>query len=309
MPRVSRRRLLEAVGGASALALAGCSADGDDEPTGRPTGTGTGSATATQTRTGTETPTATVTTTATATPRAPADEAVGFEAMLERTPTHPEMPDASFVWARYLNARELLADVEDANIDSHLREGWLGSGPPAYTAADAFEIVHVQPGRHSNVTFGRGAYDAATVVDGMITDDWRQLGGDTERFTFLGYGGYTAAIGERFWIVVSDDDDAVIEALIRAITADPLVDHLEGVDREAVARATEEPGNYLVVQRSVPGDYAAGIAIDYEPYRYPLGAMHYATGRESPSWQRVEHRFRTQITGEIQVQSFGEDFG
>jgi hypothetical protein len=59
----------------------------------------------------------------------------------------------------------------------------------------------------------------------------------------------------------------------------------------------------------VPGDYAAGIAIDYEPYRYPLGAMHYASGRESPSWQRVEHRFRTQITGEIQAGAFGEDFG
>jgi hypothetical protein len=297
MPRVTRRRLLKTAGMTGTVALAGCSADGDGEPT------GTSSATATAT----ETPTATAT--ATATPTAPADEAVGFEAMLERTPTPPEMPDASYIWARYLNARELLADVEDANIDSHLREGWLGSGPPAYTAADAFELVHVQPGEFSNVTFGRGAYDATTVVEGMIADDWRQLGGDTERFTFLGYGGYTAAIGERHWIVVSDPERAHIEALIDAITADPLLGYLEAVDREAIDRATEEPGNYLVVQRSVPGDYAAGIAIDYEPYRYPLGTMHYATGRESPSWQRVEHRFRTQITGEIQAGSFGDDFG
>jgi hypothetical protein len=199
--------------------------------------------------------------------------------------------------------------VEDANIDDHLREGWLSSGPPAYTAADAFELVHVQPGDLPNVTFGRGAYDAATVVDGMIADGWRQLGGDTERFSFLGYGGYTAAVGERFWIVVSADDGDLIEALIEAITADPLLGYLDEVDREAMARASEERGNYLAVQRSVPGDYAAGIAIDYEPYRYPLGAMHYATGRESPSWQRVEHRFRTQITGEIQVGRFGDDFG
>jgi len=301
MPRVSRRRLLRAVGGVGTVALAGCSADGDDEPTGRPTGTGTSSATATATAT--ETPTAAPT------PRGPADEAVGFEAMLERTPTHPAMPDASFVWARYLNARELLADVEDANIENHLREGWLGSGPPAYTSADAFELVHVQPGGLSNVTVGRGAYDAATVVEGMVADGWQRLGGDTERFTFLDYGGYTAAVGERFWIVVSDPELAVIESLTAAIEGDPLVDHLDEVDREAVARATEEPGNYLAVQRSVPGDYAAGIAIDYEPYRYPLGAMHYATGRESPSWERVEHRFRTQITGEIQAGSFGEDFG
>ena len=300
MPRVSRRRFLEAVGGFGTVALAGCSADGDDEPTGRPT---------TSTATATRTPTETETATATPTPRAPADEAVGFEAMLERTPTHPEMPDASFVWARYLNARELLADVEDANIDTHLREGWLGSGPPAYTAADAFELVHVQPGDLSNVTFGRGAYDPTAVVEGMVADGWRRLGGDTDRFSFLGYGGYTAAIGDRYWVVVSDPELTRIEALVDAITADPLVGYLEAVDREAMARATEERGNYLAVQRSVPGDYAAGIAIDYEPYRYPLGAMHYATGRESPSWQRVEHRFRTQITGEIQAGTFGEDFG
>jgi hypothetical protein len=292
MQRVSRRRFLEAAGGVGTVALAGCSADGDDEPT----------VTTTATTTATETPTAT------ATPRAPADEAVGFEAMLERTPTHPEMSAASFVWARYLNARELLADVEDANIDTHLREGWLGSGPPAHTATDAFELVHVQPGDLSNVTFGRGAYDPTAVVEGMVADGWERLGA-TEAYAYLGYGGYTAAIGDRYWVVVSDPERARIEALVGAITADPLARSLDGVDREAVVRATEERGNYLVVQRSVPGDYAAGIAIDYEPYRYPLGAMHYATGRESPSWQRVEHRFRTQITGEIQVDAFGEDFG
>lgn len=301
MRRVSRRRFLEAVGGVGTVALAGCSADGDDEPTSRPTETGTATATAT--------PTPTTTPVATPTPRTPADRAVGFEAMLERTPTHPEMPDASFVWARYLNARELLADVEDENIDSHLREGWLGAGPPAYTAADAFELVHVQPGDLSNVTFGRGAYDPTVVVDGMVADGWRRLEGDTDGFSFLGYGGYAAAIGERFWIVVSDPELTRIEALVGAITADPLAGYLDAVDWEAIARAAEERGNYRVVQRSVPGDYAAGIAIDYEPYRYPLGTMHYATGRESPSWQRVEHRFRTQITGEIQAGTFGEDFG
>jgi hypothetical protein len=298
MPRVPRRRFLEAVSGVGTVALAGCSADGDDEPTGQPTGT----------ETRTPTATATATATATPTPRAPADEAVGFAAMLERTPTHPEMPDASFVWARYLNARELLADVEDANIETHLREGWLGSGPPAHTAADAFELVHVQPGDLSNVTFGRGAYDPTAVVEGMVADGWERLG-TTEAYAYLGYGGYTAAIGDRYWIVVSDPERARIEALVGAITADPLAGSLDEVDREAVVRATEERGNYLVVQRSVPGDYAAGIAIDYEPYRYPLGAMHYATGRESPSWQRVEHRFRTQITGEIQAGAFGDDFG
>jgi hypothetical protein len=296
MPRVPRRRFLEVVGGVGTVALAGCSADGDDEPTGRPTGT--------ETRTATPTATAT----ATATPRAPADEAVGFAAMLERTPTHPEMPDASFLWARYLNASELLADVEDANIETHLREGWLGSGPPAYTTADAFELVHVQPGDRSNVTFGRGAFDPTAVVEGMVADGWERLGA-TGAYTYLGYGGYTAAIGDRYWIVVSDPERARIEALVGAVTADPLAGSLDDVDREAISRATAERGNYIVVQRSVPGDYAAGIAIDYEPYRYPLGAMHYASGRESPSWQRVEHRFRTQITGEIQAGAFGEDFG
>ncbi len=81
MPRVTRRRLLEA-GVAGGVALAGCSADGDGEPTGRPTGTSSATAT--------ETPTATATATA------PADEAVGFEAMLERTPTNPEMVDESY---------------------------------------------------------------------------------------------------------------------------------------------------------------------------------------------------------------------
>jgi hypothetical protein len=292
MPRVSRRRLLEAMG-AGTVALAGCSADEDGGPTSRPTGTAT----------------ATPTPTATATPRAPADEAIGFEAMVERTPTHPEMPDASFVWARYLNARELLADVEDTNIENHLRDGWLGAGPPAYTAADAFELVHVQPGDLSNVTFGRGAYDSTAVIEGMVADGWERLGDGTGQFSFLGNRGYAAAIGERFWVVVSEPELTRIETLVGSITADPLVGHLEAVDGAAMTRATEEPGNYLVVQRSVPGDYAAGIAIDYEPYRYPLGAMHYATGRESPSWQRVEHRFRTQITGEIQAEAFGEDFG
>ncbi|AZH25219.1 hypothetical protein [Haloplanus aerogenes] len=301
MPRVTRRRFLEAVGSASALSLAGCSTDADDDPTPVPTRTGTATDTATAT------PTATPT--ATATPRAPLDESIGFAAMLARTPTHPEMPDASYVWARYVDAAGLLGSVDDQNIGQRLRDGWLGSGPPAYTESDAFELVHVQPGSLSNVTLGRGDFDASTTVEGMVGDGWRRLGGDTERYTFLGYGGYTAAVGDRLWIVVSSDDTTIAESLTAAVETDPLVDHLDAVDRAAVSRASEEEGNYLVVQRSVPGDYAAGIALDYAPYRYPIGVLHYAEGRESPSWQRVEHRFRTQIAGELRAVDFGEDFG
>jgi len=303
MPRVrgtiTRRRFLEAAGSAGTLALAGCSADADDDPTPVP------SRTAAVTDTETPTPTAT----STATPRAPADEPLGFAAMLARTPTHPEMPDESYVWARYVDAGGLLASVDDQNIGQRLREGWLGSGPPAYTESDAFELVHVQPGPLSNVTLGRGDFDASTTVEGMVGDGWRRLGGDTERYTFLGYGGYTAAVGERFWLVVSSGDPALAGALTTAVETDPLVDHLDAVDRAAVSRASEEEGNYLVVQRSVPGDYAAGIALDYAPYRYPIGVLHYAEGRESPSWQRVERRFRTQIAGELRAVDFGEDFG
>jgi len=297
MPRVSRRRLLAGVAGA--LSLAGCSADADDDPTPVPTATATA----------TPEPTATPTPTATATPRPPIGEPVGFAAMLARTPTHPEMSEGSYVWARYVDTGSLLSGVDDENIAQNLRGGWLGTGPPAYTESDAFELVHVQPGSLSNVTLGRGDFDASTAVEGMVDDGWRRLGGDTERYTFLDYGGYTAAVGERYWLVVSDDGFELVESLTAAAETDPLVDHFDAVDRAAVSRANEEAGNYLVVQRSVPGDYAAGIAVDYEPYRYPNGVLHYAEGRESPSWQRVERRFRTQIAGEIRAVDFGDDFG
>jgi len=301
MPRVSRRRLLAGVAGA--LSLAGCSADADGDPTGVPTRT------ATDTATPTPTPTPTATPAPTATPRAPIDESIGFAAMLARTPTHPEMPEGAYVWARYVDTGGLFSGVDDENIAQHLRDGWLGTGPPAYTESDAFELVHVQPGSLSNVTLGRGDFDASTTVEGMVDDGWRRLGGDTERYTFLDYGGYTAAVGERYWLVVSDDRVELVESLTAAAETDPLVDHLDAVDRAAVSRASEEAGNYLVVQRSVPGDYAAGIAVNYEPYRYPNGVLHYAEGRESPSWQRVERRFRTQIAGEIRAVDFGDDFG
>ncbi|MEF8856197.1 MAG: hypothetical protein V5A16_02110, partial [Haloplanus sp.] len=111
------------------------------------------------------------------------------------------------------------------------------------------------------------------------------------------------------WVVASTADAELVGGLTAAIEADPLVDHLAPVDRAAVSRASEERGNYLVVQRSVRGDYAAGIALDYAPYRYPVGVLHYAEGRESPSWQRVEHRFQTQIAGELRAVDFGDDFG
>jgi len=240
--------------------------------------------------------------------RAPTDEAVGFDAMLERTPTHPEMADESYVWARYVDAAALLNDIDDDTTRARLREGWLGSGPPRYSDSTAFELVHVQPGGLSNVTVGRGDYDAAAAVEGMVADDWSRLGA-TEAYTYLEYGGFAAAIGDRQWIVASDPAFDLIKTLTAAASADPLVVHFDDIDVTAVDRATGESGNYFVVQRSVAGDYAAGIAIDYEPYRYPRGVLHYASGRESPSWQRVEHRFRTRVAGEIQADRFGEDFG
>lgn len=301
MPRVSRRRFLEAAGVASAFSLAGCSAGADDDPT--PTNTQT--ATASETATPTDTPTPTVT----PTPRAPLDESIGFAAMLGLTPTHPEMPDESYIWARYVDAGGLLASVDDDNIGERLREGWLGAGPPKYTDSDAFELVHVQPGGLSNVTLGRGEFDPERTVEGMVADGWRRQGGGSGGFTRLGYGGYTAAIGERHWIVVSADDAELMGGLTAAVETDPLTDHLAAVDAEAMSRASEERGNYLVVQRSVLGDYAAGIALDYAPYRYPIGVLHYAEGRDSPTWERVERRFRTQIAGELRAVDFGEDFG
>jgi hypothetical protein len=292
MSRVSRRRFL---GIAGALSVAGCSADGED-------------ATPTATRTVTGTPTETATTTATATLRASLDEPLGFAAMLSRTPTHPEMPDASYVWARYVDAGGLLASVDDETVAQRLREGWLGAGPPKYTDSDAFELVHVQPGSLSNVTLGQGDFDRETVIEGMVADGWtRRAGG--EAFTRLGRGGYTAAIGDRLWVVVSSADTELLGGLTAAIESDPLIDHLAPVDRAAVSRTSEERGNYLVVQRSVPGDYAAGIAVNYAPYRYPVGVLHYAEGREAPSWQRVERRFQTQIAGELRAVDFGDDFG
>jgi len=295
MPRVSRRRVLAALATVSGLSLAGCSADDDGEVS------ATATASPTPTRTATDTPTPT--------PRAPVDETLGFARMLARTPTHPEMPDAAYVWARYVDTDGLLGGVDDENIAQNLRDGWLGTGPPKYADSDAFELVHVQPGEHSNVTFGRGEFDAETAVRGMVGDGWRRLDADAEGYAVLDYGGYTAAVGERHWIVVSAADPGLLGALVDAVESDPLAAHLDGVDRDAVSRASEEHGNYLVVQRSVPGDYAAGIAVDYEPYRYPVGVLHYAEGRESPSWQRVERRFRTQIAGEIRATNFGEDFG
>ncbi|WP_435066470.1 hypothetical protein [Haloplanus sp. C73] len=292
MPRVSRRRVLAAMSAVGSATLAGCSADGETSTT----------PTRTATRTATTTPTAT------STPQTPPSEALGFETMLARTPTHPEMPAESYVWARYLNAAGVLGSVEDENIESRLRDGWLGAGPPKYTDSDAIELVHVQPGGLANVTFGRGDYDASTAVEGMVGDGWRQQG-STGGYDLLTNGGYGAAVGDRQWIIVSDASLELVEGLVAASEHDPLDTHLDGVDRTAVSRAVSESGNYRVVQRSVPGDYAAGISLDYGAYRYPVGVMHYATGRESPSWQRVENRFRTQIAGELRATDFGEDFG
>jgi len=293
MPRVSRRRLIRTAGVAGAFALAGCSADGDDDPV-------------TETPTTTGTPTAT--STPTPTPRLPADESLGFEALLAWTPTHPETPDRATVWARYLDAAPLLADVDDDTVRQRLRQGWLGSGPPAHTDADAFELVHVQPATLPNVTLGRGDYDAETAVAGMRADGWTES--NTERpEAYLTHGGYAAAVGERFWIVTSVADADTVASLVASMTADPLVGYLDDVDLTAVARATEERGNYAVVERSVPGDYAAGIAVDYEPHRFPVGVLQYAAGRASPSWERVERRFETRVAGELRASDFGDDFG
>ncbi|WP_251343986.1 hypothetical protein [Haloplanus halophilus] len=299
MSRLSRRRLLEAAGAAGVLALSGCAADADDE----------GTPTRTATATPTPEPTVTPTPTPTPTPRPAPDETLGFEAMLARTPTHPEMPDAAYVWARHLDAADLLGSVDDDTVGRRLREGWLGSGPPKYTDSDAFELVHVQPGGRSNVTFGRGDFSAGRAVEGMVDDGWRRLSGGAEGYDLLEYGGYAAAVGERRWIVVSAADAALIASLTEAVADDPLVDHLDGVDLAAVRRASGERGSYHVVQRSVPGDYAAGIAVDYAPYRYPIGVLHHATGRDSPSWERVERRFETRIAGELRAADFGDDYG
>lgn len=228
--------------------------------------------------------------------------------MLGSTPTHPAMPEGAYVWARYIDAGGLLASVDDDTVGQRLRNGWLGSGPPKYTDSDAFELVHVQPGALPNVTVGRGDFDTDAAVDGMVGDGWTRRG-STEAYTLLEYGGYTAAVGERRWLVVSAADAELMGSLTAAVDDDPLVDHLDAVDMAAVSRATAERGNYHVVQRSVRGNYAAGIALDYAPYRYPIGVLHYATGRESPSWERVERRFRTQIAGELRAVDFGDDFG
>ncbi|GAB6861474.1 hypothetical protein ACFR97_04405 [Haloplanus litoreus] len=294
MPCVSRRRFLEAAGAASVFALAGCSGDTD---------TGDATPTPTPTRTARATPTPTPT------PRAPSSETVGFAAMLDRTPTHPEMPDASYVWARYVDAEGLLSGVDDDTVGRRLRQGWLGAGPPKYAETDAFELVHVQPGALSNVTLGRGEFSTATAVEGMIGDGWTRLDDGGDGYSLLEHGGYTAAVGERRWIVVSAADVGLIESLTAAVESDPLVDHLTDVDVAAVSRASEETGSYHVVERSVPGDYAAGITVDYAPYRFPVGVLHYATDRESPSWERVERRFETQIAGELRAVDFGDDFG
>ncbi|WP_251330135.1 hypothetical protein [Haloplanus pelagicus] len=295
MSRLSRRRLLETAGVASVLALAGCSSDADTDGT--------------PTRTGTATATPSPRPTPTATPRPAPRETVGFAAMLSRTPTHPEMPDESYLWARYLDAAGLLADVDDDTVGQRLRQGWLGSGPPKYADSDAFELVHVQPGGRSNVTFGRGAYVADAAVEGMVADGWTRLEEGTAGDVRLEYGGYTAAVGERHWIVVSAADADLLGSLVAAVEDDPLVDHLDDVDAAALSRATDENGSYQVIQRSVPGDYAAGIAVDYAPYRYPIGVLHYATGRASPSWERVERRFEAQVAGELRATDFGDDFG
>ncbi|QGX94415.1 hypothetical protein EI982_06235 [Haloplanus rallus] len=228
--------------------------------------------------------------------------------MLARTPTHPEMDDAAYVWARYLDAAPLLANVDDDTVGRRLRQGWLGSGPPAYADSDAFELVHVQPATLPNVTLGRGVYDVETTVEGMTADGWTEADADGSD-TYLTYGGYAAAVGERFWIVTSVADADVVGTLASSATADPLVDRLEDVDREAAARAADERGNYTVVERSVPGDYAAGISVDYEAYRFPIGVLQYAASRASPSWERVERRFETRIAGELRATDFGDDFG
>lgn len=297
MSRVSRRSVLRALGIAGGAALAGCSGDAES-----------GDATTTPTATETAAPTPTTTATATATP-APKSalaggDPLGAESMLGATPMPPGMSAETFLWARHVDAGALLADVEDETVAGRLRDGWLGSGPPRYTDSDAFEVVHVQPRGLPNLTLGRGGFDPAATVEGLRADGWTRAG--TERgYARFEYGGYTMAVADTHWFVVQKTDPAWLRSLI---DADPLAAHLGDVDGEALARATAEEGHYHVLERSVGDEgFAAGIAVNHAPYRNPVGVMQYATGRTSPTWERIEHRFRQQVVGEVRSSDFGDD--
>jgi hypothetical protein len=299
MPRVSRRTVLEAVGVAGVLGLAGCSADQDGDDTATPTATST----ATPTTTRTETPTATPT------PVSRYDGVLGFDSMLDATPTHPDLDPSEYVWARHVNVAGVLSTVDDRTIAARLRGGWLGSGPPLYTDSDAFELVHVQSRGVPNVTFGYGDFSPATVVEGMVDDDWRH-GGERAGFDRLEQGGYTTAVGDATWLVTrtAEAGAEAMDGLIDAVGTDPLTDHLDDVDAEAVTRAATEDGDYHVLERSESAGYAAGIAVEYAPHRPPVGVMQYASNRASPTWERVEVEFEERVAGEVRRSAFGEEF-
>ncbi len=288
----TRRRFLEAVGVAGFLGLAGCSGDpdgGDDTATATPTSTPTGTPTPTQASEYTGT--------------------LGAEAMFDATPTHPDLDPTEYVWARHVNVDGVLSAVDDRTIAARLRGGWLGSGPPAYADSDAFELVHVQSRGVPNVTFGYGDFSPATVIEGLIDDDWRREG-ERAGFDRLEEGGYTTAVGDAAWLVTrtAEAGAEAMDGLIDAVGTDPLSGRLEDVDAEAVARAAAEDGNYHVLERSVSAGYAAGIAVKYAPYRPPVGVMQYATDRASPVWERIETEFEERIVGEVRRSAFGEEF-
>ncbi|WP_338742071.1 hypothetical protein [Haloplanus salilacus] len=288
-----RRKFLEAVGVAGALGLAGCSGDPDTDD---------------ETATPTATPTSTATETATPTPTQVSeyDGVLGFESMLEATPTHPDLAPSEYVWARHVNVGGVLASVEDRSIEARLRSGWLGSGPPLHADSDAFELVHVQSRGIPNVTFGYGDFETASVVEAMVDDDWNHEGGRAG-FDRLEQGGYTTAVGEATWLVMRTAG-GTIDGLIDAVGTDPLTGRLDDVDAEAMTRTAAEDGGYHVLERSEPAGYAAGIAVEYAPHRPPVGVMQYAANRESPTWERVEVEFEERIAGEVRRSAFGEEF-
>lgn len=294
--RRTRRRFLEAVGVAGFLGLAGCSGDpdgGDDTPT--PTSTPTGTPTPTPTPTPTQASEYTGT--------------LGAEAMFDATPAHPGLDPTEYVWARHVNVGGVLSAVDDRTIAARLRGGWLGSGPPVYTDSDAFELVHVQSREVPAVTFGYGDFSPATVIEGLIDDDWRREG-EQDGFDRLQKGGYTTAVGDAAWLVMrtAEGETDAMAGLIDAVGTDPLSGRLEDVDTEAVARAATEDGNYHVLERSVSAGYAAGIAVEYAPHRPPVGVMQHATDRASPVWERIETGFEERIVGEVRRSAFGEEF-
>jgi hypothetical protein len=297
MRRLSRRSMLASLG--AAVGLAGCSADSNESPD-------SGTATATPTATSTPTVTATPTATATPTPTRSFDGPLGFESMLRTLPAHPESADPSAVWARYVDVGRVMDDVEDDTIAGRLRDGWLSAGPPTSTESDAFELLYLQPGALSNVTLGHGAFDTDAAVATMVDDGWtRRPDAATAGFRVLAQGGYTAAVAAPFWFVTSAADPPLVTSLAARVGTDPFAAALDPVDREAMARASEEDGEYRVLERSTAGDgYAAGIALNFGSYRAPVGVVHYAAGRGS-AWQRVERRFPS-VPGELRAEDFSD---